>query len=214
MRNNRNTTMNKLRKNTSGFSVVEGLLVLLIVVGIGAAGFVVVRHKDTKASTSLTPSTSSKATPTPVVSAVNYLEITQLHIGLPLTTNISDLIYTYTTSDDTDSIPGSLLGFSTTSLDTANPKCNAYSAFGMVYVKTSPIPADELSAPDSRDPGEDGSPMLYAHVNGYYLYWQSPQNNCLSPLPTTGLPSTSNQNIYNSDLNAFQTALKNAKPAN
>jgi hypothetical protein len=198
-----------MHKNTTGFSIVEGLLVLLIVIVIGATGYAVVRHGDTKPNTSLTPSNNSKSVPAPVVSTVNYLELTQLHIGLPLTANISDLIYTYTANDDTDSIPGSLLGFSTTSLDASNPKCTPHTAFGTVYVKTSPIPASELSPAGSSDSGANGSPALYARVNGYYLYWQSPQNSCL---PSNA--STSAQSTYNSDLSAFQTALKNAKPAN
>ncbi|HSW80085.1 MAG TPA: hypothetical protein VLG47_04900 [Candidatus Saccharimonadales bacterium] len=105
-------------KKQNGFSVVEGLLVLVIVGILGFTGWFVwhSQHSTNKLNTQSIsdsqPVTSSKnsanklKTNTSVnTNAQKYLEIKELHIRIPLTSPISDAYYTVSGYDKSGVIP-------------------------------------------------------------------------------------------------------------
>ncbi|MEI9914067.1 MAG: hypothetical protein WDN66_03750 [Candidatus Saccharibacteria bacterium] len=213
--------MNKISKNEKGFTVVEGLLIVLVLAVIGFGGYYVwhTQHKTkpvaVTTSSSTKPATTAKTTTTAPTSTTKYLQVTQLGVELPLATGIDDLIYNYIPNDDTDSTPGSTLTFSTTSLDNISSACepsttqDVASGFGIVYVKTSPLPASDVSTTGSPN---DEQVVLYSHVNGYYLYWQSSTSGC--DTNSQGVVNQSAQTLFNQQLPLFQAALKNAQAIN
>jgi Tfp pilus assembly protein PilV len=208
--------MNKKSKNQKGFTLLEATLIVLTLAVICFGGYYVwhSQHnvKSSKSATlpSSTATSSTKTTAstktsiTKQVVSQHYLTITQLGIKLPLSTGISDLIYTYTTSG------GPILFFSTTSLDDISPSCtitpSVYSPmpFGRVSASTTPYPASEVGPYD----GQVGT--LYSHVNGYYLYWQGAQSNCQATQANNGQPGQNELNMLYTQLSLFKVALKNA----
>src|SRR5260221_8780198 len=99
------------KRDQSGFSVIEVLLVVLVVAALAATGFVVYqRHKSTSAK--ITASTSSSQTTTkPAVAATQYLTIKERGGKLPLSSAISDAYYTPSigSSKGPDGQPNTLL---------------------------------------------------------------------------------------------------------
>lgn len=181
---------------------------LVIVALIGVVGYMVYKNNHiTTTATTLSTSSNKPATSTltQTTTQQKYLAVKELGIKLPLSNRISDLIYTYTPNSGSP-----LLTFSTTSLDIASPSCTITSSiysprpFGSVNAVTTPYPQSEVG------PGDNQAGILYAHVNGYYLYWKGAQSDCQQTKANGGQPSQTEVNLLNTQLPLFQAALKDA----
>lgn len=197
-----------------GFTVVELLVVISIIIVVGYVGyFIGTRHGGTKPTTVSTASakaatstptstaTQSTATSTPAQSSTaDTLTISQLGLQLPLSSGIHDLVYSLQPGSTSDT-----LYFSTRSLDTASPSCTpsatTFGAFGAVTVSATAEPASKVGSGN----GQVGT--LYAQANGYYLYWLHAQAPCVSPA-SNGSPNQSALTLLNTQLPLFQAALK------
>jgi Tfp pilus assembly protein FimT len=124
--------MIKLSKNSNGFTVVEGLLIVIVVAVIGFGGYYVwhTQHKTSPAKTATTAAvkttTPSKSTaPTSTSSSTNsvkYLTITQWGVKLALTSPIDNATYSLVTNNAY--LPPSVF-LSTSTLD-ASQDCVSY----------------------------------------------------------------------------------------
>ncbi|HUD81259.1 MAG TPA: hypothetical protein VMR08_01355 [Patescibacteria group bacterium] len=122
--------MNIISKSEKGFSAVEIVLVIAVVVLIGVVGWLVYKdhHKTTTAlvtttsSTKPATSTSTKTTTTPTTTNVNYLTIKQWGVKLTLTSPIDNATYTLVTNNVY--LPPSVF-LSTSTLD-ASQDCVSY----------------------------------------------------------------------------------------
>ena len=118
--------MSKLLNNELGFSAVEILLVLIIVVLIGAVGFMVYKNKHqptkvvTVTKTVVTPAKSTTSSPSN--NSANYLTIKEWGVKVTLTTPISNATYQLVTNNQYLK-PSAFL--STSTLD-ASANCTSY----------------------------------------------------------------------------------------
>ena len=108
----------------TGFSVMEGVLVIVVIGLLSVTGWVVYQHNRTKAANAAggaqTTSQQSNVTTTPPAPTVSYLTVKEWGIKLPLSDSIKDAYYTVPSgiSNDLDGLPsGIYLGL--TSLNTS-----------------------------------------------------------------------------------------------
>lgn len=214
--------MKKMKYKNYGSSLVVVLLLLIIIILAGVFGWMV--YKDHKTSsvtnvgksskssslakssnTSLSSSNSSSSSP-----ANQYLTISQLGIKIPLSSGISDLYYSYFQNNNAP-----IVIFDTKSLVSTSPSCAITSnlsttpdPFGRVNISSTPYPAQYVGSLD----GQAG--VLYAHVNGYYLYWLSAQSDCQQTTANGGQVSSTDSQLLSNQLTLIKTALQNAVPAN
>jgi len=129
--------MNKLLKNEKGFGAVEALLIAIIVVLIGAVGFLVYKdgHKTTTVVTKtviVTPkSTASKSTTT--VNSQKYINITDWGVRVPYqgSDTLSVSAQTCDTPDDTV-LTGCSVGVNSQELANSVGSCQSTRATGTV----------------------------------------------------------------------------------
>lgn len=196
-----------MKNEQKGFTVVELLVVIAVLVVVGFVGyFIGTHHGSTKTSTLTSASTQSptsssssppsQSTPTHTqtqTSSNQYLTVSQLGIRLPLSSGIQDLVYSLQPGSSSDT-----LYFSTKSLDAASPSCTpsatSTGAFGAVTVSSTPLSSAQYGS-------------LYANANGYYIYWLHAQAPCVQPA-ANGTPNQSALTMLNAQLPLFQAALK------
>lgn len=123
--------MGKIRKNETGFSPIEVILVLVIVGLMGVVGFMVYNNQNktkpaTVATRTSTPTatTQTKTTTPTTVPATNsqgdYLVIKEWGVEIPLTADVKDAYYT-SLKDNTFSNPVYAIGIH--SLTALDPNC-------------------------------------------------------------------------------------------
>ena len=127
--------MKRLR-NQSG--MIDIILIAVVFIAAAALGGYVyyqqqqAKKADTAAGTGVTVASHPKAKATTATPAVTYLTITQWNVKLPLTSAITDLSYSYTSSQDSVSFASSSL----TTLDKACALSSTYSPLGHIVRST------------------------------------------------------------------------------
>lgn len=88
--------MHRTDSHRSGFSVLEGLLVILLVAGLGVGGWAVyqrTKQSATSVDAASSPSQPTQQTPAPAGPTVSYLTIIEWGIKIPLSGAIKDAKY-------------------------------------------------------------------------------------------------------------------------
>jgi len=75
--------MSKLHKNEKGFGAVEGILIIVVVILLGAVGWFVYDRNHGKATTSSAPATSTTTPTVNTKSTVDYLTIKEWGVKVP-----------------------------------------------------------------------------------------------------------------------------------
>jgi hypothetical protein len=158
-----------MNKNESGFSGVELVLVLVIVVLIGVVGWLVYdnHHKSTVASTNSSTSTSAKTPNATPSSTQKYLTITEWGTRIPYSGN-DTLSYKLNTADSNDATI-----ISKNLADTYN--CTDFGAGNIArlapdaIIDPGPATAAETAKTDPAD---------YPYLNGYYYNFGHDQAAC------------------------------------
>lgn len=164
----------------SGFSIVEGVIVVAAIAVIGAAGWFVYQHNRTKPAAatggSQTTTQNNNTTTTPGTT-VGYLDIKEWGVKIPLTSTISSAYYVVSTSlsNDPDGLPsGVWLGLKSLSDASCNPANNNLgNGTGAI--------GDILRVPVSATDPVSGKPYSQKYPNGvtigaYYYGYQSWMN--------------------------------------
>jgi hypothetical protein len=163
----------KKQPKTKGFSTIEGLLILVIVLILGGVGWYV--WHSTKSTNEILNnaekiSDTQKKTPTSE-QMTNYLSIKEWKVRLPLSPLIDDAYYVASTNtEETDGTPNAaLLGIK--SLDSAGCEAERGNKGGL------PIAAILKSLPTDTDPV---SGTLYTEeypngvtIEGYYYFYKN-----------------------------------------
>src|SRR6266702_910027 len=171
--------MKKFRGDTSGFGMIE---LLVLFVGIGIIGFVgwYVWQARANASSSYNASADLNvvaAAPRPggtPASATPYLIIKELGIRIPLTTDIKDLVYSYDKTHDGEKTAINYLHFSTTSIS-AIPNSGTTCELTHDPLGTYTV---YMSRQKNEGTADSQAGTLEATVNGYYLYYKHVQYGC------------------------------------
>jgi Tfp pilus assembly protein PilX len=160
----------------SGFSVIEVLLAILVIVVLAVTGFVVYqRHKPITAKNSAA-TTSTQTTTRPPQTTTQYLTITEWGIKLPLSDSIKDAYYVVSTgSQDVNGQPNTMwLGLTSLSGD-----CNASQANKPGASIITSIGALGRALPTDHEPVKG---TLYTQlypgitIGGYYYFYISGTN--------------------------------------
>ena len=170
--------------NQKGFTVIEGLLIIVAVTLIAFVGYYVWHtQKQTDKTLNQASSTSQKtattASKTPV-SSVKYLKITEWGVRIPYAGSDT---YTYKSvydNPDNASLADPNL-ISIVSLDLATKYQCTDGGAGMIHRNS---PSDQVPSPTDVTVGESvtqaasQSPGTYIKVNGYYYSWSHDQSAC------------------------------------
>lgn len=175
-----------MKKTQTGFAVLEGLLILVIVAIIGGTGYYVWHSKsqtdknlDNASSTNqVTPTKdSTKKTNTNVAVSGNSIDIKEWGVKASYSEN-STLIYKITSQGN-----GVWAQLSSKEMYDMDPDCDASSQMAGIIVRQKT--GSDLANPDGSDSGEtidsavkDGTVSLYSKVGDYYYWYQSPQAAC------------------------------------
>ncbi len=167
--------MNKINKNQKGFGTVESILVVIIVVLIGAVGFLVYKnHHKTAPVASATKTTIVKSTApkTALSSTTTVVKVPELGIQITVPNSIKDL--TYSTANET--LPNGNVAiyakFSTTSLTNLDAGCStSFGPLGSLERASGQYPSSDQDA--SLDYGK-----LEKQFSTFYISAGSPQAAC------------------------------------
>jgi type II secretory pathway pseudopilin PulG len=191
------------KRNQSGFSAIEALLVVLIVVVLVIIGLVVYqRHKSTSAKTSVaTNATQPQNTTTtqPAQATTPYLTLKEWGVKLPLSESIKDAYYVAEkgSSNGPGALPTTMwLGLTSLSSSSCNPSNNDNGGRGAVgaILRVLPTETDAVTGQLLTQKYPNGKT-----INGYYYTYQSwAKNN----------PCASDSTLQPID-SAFATAAKN-----
>lgn len=160
-------------KNEAGFGAIEGLIIVVVVVLIGAAGwFVMSRHKTTKptatiTSTTKTPATSDTTSNSTTDGSTKYLTIKEWGVKFALTTATADAYYDTKTNSSIDS-----MSLRSHSLDTEADCTTSPQSVATLFR----VPKDAM---DDMIPGKKYSETQDGKTIGDYFYFISgAQYNC------------------------------------
>ncbi|HEY4963558.1 MAG TPA: hypothetical protein VIH90_02570 [Candidatus Saccharimonadales bacterium] len=177
--------------NEKGFSVVELLIVILVLVLIGGVGYLVYKdHKTTvpkvvtvTKTVVLQPKTQSTNTTT--TSTPSYMVIKEWGVKIPLTSSISDAYYYYNN------------GYAYLSVQShSSDQCAANNVSEGVITRFSPTDID----PQTNQTLLSEHTIDAVKVGNYYYFYTHPQAACSS--------DTTIQNQANTDMQAFEQAVK------
>ncbi len=158
--------MNYLRSERGASIVLEVVLVAVVLCMVGFAVYSSAHDKPAPVvvTTTPAPTPSPSATPSSSPAALTYLQLTELGLKLPLTSEIKDLIYTY--SPSTSDLPAKL-HFSTTSI----------SALADGFCGPSHDPLGTYTVyPSAQSNATAGA--LTASVGGHFIYYTHVQYGC------------------------------------
>lgn len=201
--------MGKLRKNTDGFTAVELLLIVLIIIVLAFVGWYVYHTDHKPKATVLTTSTSSKqttsgGTSTPSTSSsssTKYITITQWGVRAPITNNSVSLEYTLSSNSTPQ-----YASFSSTELDASDSTCKSDGNDGGVverYASTDIVQNEDGSSsgqtPSQYFSANDISSTDYALVGNYYYWYIHPQGQCGS--------TQASQDAQNSTISAVEALI-------
>lgn len=190
--------------NQDGFSIIEGLLILVIIAIVGGTGWYVVKAKDQTDKT-YSQTTASTIVPTKKTAAVKandqkYLVIKQWGVELPLPEGIKDATYGgQSSSGGYDSIR-----LSTGSLTTKDPQCGPDQT-GVGFLLRESATTHNTNA--SKYPSDPlNYPVYDTKIGDYYYSYQHSQAACSSQ-------DAVNQEQV-ADFKFFQTAFADIKAVN
>ncbi|MET0779825.1 MAG: hypothetical protein ABWY71_03240 [Candidatus Saccharimonadales bacterium] len=155
-------------KNTAGFSAVEGLVILGVVVLIGLAGWFIVssKHKDKTPAPNTTSSTNDDSANT-TTGDTKYLEIKEWGVKFALTTDTADAYY-----DTSKTTPLDAMSLRSHSLDSESDCTTAPQSVAAIFRVAK-------DAPDESLPGKKYSETQDGKTIGDYFYFiQGSQYNC------------------------------------
>ncbi len=164
------------KRDQSGFSVIEALLIVLVVAALVVIGFMVYqRHKPSVAknstATGTTQTTGQQKSGTTTQPATQYLDIKEWGVKLPFSSAINDAYYAVGSNVGADGKPNTIwLGLTLLNSNGCNASPNNPSSF-------KPLGAIVRVLPTDKDPGTG---KLYtqqdpngATINGYYYGYAS-----------------------------------------
>ncbi|HVV67150.1 MAG TPA: hypothetical protein VHB72_03730 [Candidatus Saccharimonadales bacterium] len=172
--------MNKIAKNEKGFSIVEGLVVIAVVVAISLVGYLVwhAHHKKSPAKAT-TKTTSTTAAVHPVSSQANqYLPVKEwgVRIPLPSDVNMADIYYTYYPQTGTDFAGQSYISIGSHQIDAIKTDCTVHdsnipnqSPFGYIYRVTPTV---------YQQTNQSGQDIYGTLFDSYYYVWQPTEGEC------------------------------------
>ncbi len=181
--------MGNFHRNDGGFTVVESLVIIFIVIVIAFAGWFVYHreHKPkivhiTTSSNSTTNSSTSNSTSTAKTSGTSttkYFQISQWGVEAPESSSVS-LEYTLTSN-----ATPAYASFSSTQLDASDTACQSTGNGGGVierYASTDMVQNDDGTSsgqtPSQYFSANSISSADYAHVGSYYYWYIHPQGEC------------------------------------
>jgi len=195
-----------MKKTQSGFALVEGLLIILILAIIGFGGYYVWHaQKDTNKTLDTATATSNKTAQAVSNNSISqkYLTIPEWGVKGPYQSDV-DLTYKLT-SDDVGEVWAQI---SSKQLKEAAPQCDEESQMGGIIVRIHK--GEDLRGPAGQDTGQTvdaavGSQVLteFSLVGDYYYYFEHPQAACSTSQKAT--------DIQGSTLDAVKEAAKNLK---
>jgi hypothetical protein len=200
--------MNILHKNESGFSAIEAVVVLVIVVLIGTVGWLVYKNHH-KTTTPVITTYVSKAKKTTITSpaSTTIVKIPDLGIEVSVPTSINDLTYAYRTSTTGfgNNEQLRIANLSTASLTALDSNCSASSqtALGGLGEANGTYPTN---AYDQADVGQ-----LVKQFPNFYVSWFTSQASCTfgGNTPANTLLKAQEQVVDSTFSNASSVALIN-----
>jgi len=181
--------MNKLKQNESGFSAVEVVLVLIIVVLLGVVGWFVYKNQkktspSTTTTTSTTTPTSTKTTTTPAPISTqpkdqNVVKLQELGIQITVPDTLKDLTYSSKKSTGNEYSDSTLAYFSTQALTAKDSRCSSSGGnppLGWI-AKT---PGQYPNSPNV----DNSSGTLVKQFQTYYIAYRSPGMGCFEDTQT------------------------------
>jgi len=191
------------KRDQSGFSVIEALLVVLVIAALAVTGFLVYqRHKSGTKTAIATNSPQTSTAKQSAQAATQYLTISEWGVKVPLSDPIKDAYYNVKDSNITDGLPNTAwLGLK--SLD-GSTECNA-SLMGTIHTETTGVGAFGRAHPTDHEPVKGTLyTQLYPGVtigNYYYFYISGIKGKTCAPQATLQAIDS-----------AFATAAKNMVP--
>ena len=195
-------------EHQSGFGAIETLLVIVAVGIIGTAGWFVYQHNRTKATNAAAnPSNqqTQQTTTTTPVSTVNYLDVKEWGVKIPLSNNIKDAYYVVSTgSYDPSTKEPNTMWLGLTSLNTDGCDATKANASGASTIST--VGALGRALPTDHDPVKG---TLYTQlypgvtIGKYYYFYMS---------ETSGKACATQASLQSAD-SAFATAAKGTAPS-
>jgi hypothetical protein len=168
-----------MKKTQSGFSLVEGLLIILILAIIGFGGYYVWHtQKQTDKTLDTAVTTSQKAASNSQALAQKYLTIPEWGVKGAYQSDV-DLTYKITSDD----LGETWAQISSKQLKEAAPQCDEQSQMGGIIVRVKE--GVDLRGPAGQDTGQTVEQAIsggvlseYSHVGSYYYYFEHPQAAC------------------------------------
>jgi len=179
--------MNKLKQNESGFSAVEVILVLVIIVLLGVVGWFVYKNQKktttpSTTNTSTTKPTSTTATPTSTSTQPkdqNVIKLQELGIQITVPDTLKDLTYTSKKLTGNEYPESTLAYFSTQALTAKASACSSSGGnppLGWMAKTPGQYP---------KDPNVDNSSgTLVKQFQTYYIAYRSPGMGCFEDAQT------------------------------
>jgi hypothetical protein len=168
------------KNSDNGFSAVEILLVLVIVILIGVIGGLVY-HNDHKTTVPQTASAKSSPTSSSTKpSTTSVIKIPQLGIEIVVPNALKGLIYAVSDQTSVNGEASIAVGFSTPALAAADPGCSAaHGPLGVIAKTDGQYPA---GAND-----ENSSGQLVKQYPNFYISYDPSQGECASPSNTNAI---------------------------
>ncbi len=175
------------RDHQSGFSIVEGLLVVLAIAVVSVASWLVYQHNKTKvtgaaAGNTQTSQTTQQTTTTAPAPTVAYLTLKEWGVKLPLSDSIKDAYYMPgISSKGSDGLPNQMwIGFK--SLD--GNGCTATNNSGPALIfRALPTDTDPVSGQLLTQKYPNGA-TIGSYYYGYEDFTTSSSNSCKAPQTT------------------------------
>jgi hypothetical protein len=169
--------MRKLKNNEKGFGAVEAILIVIIVLLIGAVGYLVYKDKH-KAPVKTVVVTKTVTVSPKASSSTNYFSIPEWSVRAPYSGNLS-LHYTLSTSSGE-----AYAKFTSDQLDATSAQCRSAATYGGVILRFAAN--DTVYTPDGTNTGKTATQyftsgntfVTYIKVGNYYYQFSQPQGVC------------------------------------
>lgn len=193
--------MNKIQKDELGFSAIEFVMLLIIIILIGTVGYFVYKnHNQTVKDVSLTKtvkSTTTNPTTTSSSTETSLIKIPEMSIALTVPSSLSDITYHYSVNDPVGNTPVSgetFADLSTSALDSLDTGCVANSSNDTANGTA----LGTIVKGDGK--GEQGPNFtILKQFSGYYVAYAQPQ----SPCPTSSGNDKEFESIYGNFLSSL-----------
>jgi len=204
----------------SGFSAVFGVLAVLIIVGLGVAGWAVYQHNRVKPTSAASSSgqsahqqttTTTTTTPPPSASNQNVVKIPELGIQITVPDDIKDLTYQTQVVTLRNGNQSTLAMFSTKALTAVDAKCGpAAMPLGSLGKASGQYPTQQQDASNVLDYGQ-----LVKQFSTFYIAAGYPQAACsLSGSAGSDTAAANNNKLANTDKATFEAAFSTIQSLN